>query len=203
MWAYIHLAAGGAPADGPSPQTNAPRARSTLNKNSVPGDKSAMVPGGMRIGTPALTTRGFQEADFEKVAEFIHRAVEIAKDCQVGHPGAGVCNPGEQGAPWSQISRCPDRPAPPRRPSAGRLAPGGGPALALRPPHMLASARSRTSTQHAPPPKHTHPQAKTPAPGKLKEFKAYLEAEGPKRQDIKQLREEVEALASSFPMPGV
>jgi glycine hydroxymethyltransferase len=39
----------------------------TLNKNSVPGDKSAMVPGGMRIGTPALTTRGFKEADFVKV----------------------------------------------------------------------------------------------------------------------------------------
>ena len=41
----------------------------TLNKNSVPGDKSAMVPGGMRIGTPALTTRGFKEADFVKVRE--------------------------------------------------------------------------------------------------------------------------------------
>ncbi len=32
----------------------------TLNKNSVPGDKSAVVPGGIRIGTPALTTRGFR-----------------------------------------------------------------------------------------------------------------------------------------------
>jgi glycine/serine hydroxymethyltransferase len=31
------------------------------------GDKSAMVPGGMRIGTPALTTRGFKEAEFVKV----------------------------------------------------------------------------------------------------------------------------------------
>jgi glycine/serine hydroxymethyltransferase len=57
----------------------------------VPGDKSAMVPGGMRIGTPALTTRGFGEAEFERVAEFIARAVEIAKDCQVrgSTPGAG------------------------------------------------------------------------------------------------------------------
>ena len=34
----------------------------TLNKNSVAGDKSALVPGGVRIGTPALTTRGFVEA---------------------------------------------------------------------------------------------------------------------------------------------
>ncbi|RZB82293.1 Serine hydroxymethyltransferase 3, chloroplastic isoform B [Glycine soja] len=30
----------------------------TLNKNSVPGDKSALVPGGIRIGAPAMTTRG-------------------------------------------------------------------------------------------------------------------------------------------------
>lgn len=39
--------------------------------------------------------------------------------------------------------------------------------------------------------------------GKLKEFKAYMESEGAARQDIKALREEVEALANSFPMPGL
>ena len=39
----------------------------TLNKNSVPGDQSAIVPGGIRIGTPALTTRGFTEDDFVQV----------------------------------------------------------------------------------------------------------------------------------------
>eukprot|EP00959_Pyramimonas_sp_CCMP1952_P002034 41643-Pyramimonas_sp.AAC.2 len=33
----------------------------TLNKNSVAGDQSALNPGGIRIGTPALTTRGFME----------------------------------------------------------------------------------------------------------------------------------------------
>lgn len=48
------------------------------NKNTVPGDVSALVPGGLRMGTPALTTRGFAEADFEKVAEFVDRAVHIA-----------------------------------------------------------------------------------------------------------------------------
>ena len=37
------------------------------NKNTVPGDVSAMVPGGLRIGTPALTSRGFVEKDFEAV----------------------------------------------------------------------------------------------------------------------------------------
>jgi glycine hydroxymethyltransferase len=41
------------------------------------------------------------------------------------------------------------------------------------------------------------------AAGKLKEFKAYLDGEGGARQDIKQLREEVEALANTFPMPGL
>mmetsp|Transcript_10267 Transcript_10267/g.22009 ORF Transcript_10267/g.22009 Transcript_10267/m.22009 type:complete len:499 (+) Transcript_10267:121-1617(+) len=99
----------------------------TLNKNSVPGDKSAIIPGGIRVGTPALTTRGFKETDFIKVADFIHRAVVIAKECA----------------------------------------------------------------------------AATPAPGKLKEFKEYLHATGKNRADVKALREEVEALASSFPMPGL
>jgi len=43
------------------------------NKNTVPGDKSALNPSGIRLGTPALTTRGFVEEDIDKVAEFIHR----------------------------------------------------------------------------------------------------------------------------------
>lgn len=58
----------------------------TLNKNSVPGDKSAMTPGGIRIGTPALTTRGFKEADFVKVADLINRTMLIAKDIQAKLP---------------------------------------------------------------------------------------------------------------------
>ncbi|XP_022850769.1 serine hydroxymethyltransferase 3, chloroplastic-like, partial [Olea europaea var. sylvestris] len=44
----------------------------TLNKNSVPGDKSALVPGGIRIGSLAMTTRGFNEDEFVCVADFIH-----------------------------------------------------------------------------------------------------------------------------------
>lgn len=48
------------------------------NKNTIPGDTSALTPGGIRMGTPALTSRGFTETDFEKVAEFFDRAVEIA-----------------------------------------------------------------------------------------------------------------------------
>lgn len=48
-----------------------------------------MVPGGMRIGTPALTTRGLKEAEFVQVANFIDRAVKIAKDCQQKTPAPG------------------------------------------------------------------------------------------------------------------
>ena len=47
------------------------------NKNTVPGDKSAMKPGGLRMGSPAMTTRGFQPADFTRVAEIVDRAVTI------------------------------------------------------------------------------------------------------------------------------
>ena len=45
----------------------------TLNKNAVYGDASAMTPGGVRIGTPAMTSRGLKEADWEKIAEFLDR----------------------------------------------------------------------------------------------------------------------------------
>lgn len=54
----------------------------TINKNSVAGDQSAMTPGGVRLGTPALTTRGFKEDDFRKTAEFLHRTVQIALSVQ-------------------------------------------------------------------------------------------------------------------------
>jgi glycine hydroxymethyltransferase len=93
----------------------------------VPGDKSAIVPGGIRVGTPALTTRGFDERDFERVAEFIDRAVQIAKDIK----------------------------------------------------------------------------ANTPGEAKLKDFVAYANAEGPGREDVRALKDEVERFASAFPMPGV
>jgi glycine hydroxymethyltransferase len=49
----------------------------TLNKNSICGDKSAFTPGGVRVGAPALTSRGFKEPDFVQVANFLHRALQI------------------------------------------------------------------------------------------------------------------------------
>jgi glycine hydroxymethyltransferase len=53
-----------------------------LNKNTIPGDKSAMNPNGLRVGTPAMTSRGLMEADFVKVGEFIAEAVDIAAEVQ-------------------------------------------------------------------------------------------------------------------------
>ncbi|KAK9247125.1 serine hydroxymethyltransferase-domain-containing protein [Lipomyces tetrasporus] len=57
-----------------------------LNKNSIPGDKSALVPGGVRIGAPAMTTRGLGEDDFKKIVEYIDRAVQIAVATQASLP---------------------------------------------------------------------------------------------------------------------
>ena len=54
----------------------------SLNKNTVHGDRSAQSPGGVRIGTPALTTRGLKEADFAKIADFLERVVKISLDVQ-------------------------------------------------------------------------------------------------------------------------
>jgi len=54
----------------------------TLNKNAVHGDVSAMAPGGVRIGAPAMTSRGLKEKDFEQIGEFLHRALQIALETQ-------------------------------------------------------------------------------------------------------------------------
>jgi len=48
----------------------------TLNKNTIPGDPlPPMVTSGVRIGTPAITTRGFVEADMDLIAEYIDEAI--------------------------------------------------------------------------------------------------------------------------------
>lgn len=48
------------------------------NKNTVPGDLSALNPSGIRLGTPALTTRGLVEEHMDQVAAFIDEGVELA-----------------------------------------------------------------------------------------------------------------------------
>ena len=48
------------------------KANITVNKNSVPNDpRSPFVTSGLRIGTPAVTTRGFQEAECRELAGWI------------------------------------------------------------------------------------------------------------------------------------
>jgi len=54
----------------------------TLNKNAVIGDAAAMNPGGVRVGAPAMTSRGLVEADFEEIGRFLLEALDIAKEVQ-------------------------------------------------------------------------------------------------------------------------
>jgi len=58
----------------------------TFNKNAVHGDRSAMSPGGVRIGSPALTTRGLNVADFEQVGDLLHECAQLALTIQSGMP---------------------------------------------------------------------------------------------------------------------
>ncbi|RCV51492.1 serine hydroxymethyltransferase [Marinitenerispora sediminis] len=53
----------------------------TVNRNAVPNDpRPPMVTSGLRIGTPALATRGFDEADFTEVADIIAAALQPEHD---------------------------------------------------------------------------------------------------------------------------
>ena len=49
----------------------------TVNKNTIPGEPaSPFYPSGVRLGTPALTTRGMKEKDMVKIAGWIKRVLE-------------------------------------------------------------------------------------------------------------------------------
>jgi glycine hydroxymethyltransferase len=53
----------------------------TVNKNAIPFDKNPpLKPSGIRLGTPALTTRGFKEAEMKVVAAWIAEALEHRND---------------------------------------------------------------------------------------------------------------------------
>lgn len=53
-----------------------------ISENAVSGDASAQVPGGIRLGTSALTSRSMKEEDVKIVANFLHRAVQLALKIQ-------------------------------------------------------------------------------------------------------------------------
>jgi glycine hydroxymethyltransferase len=57
------------------------RAGITTNKNTVPGEKrSPFVTSGIRVGTPALTTRGFKEAEMTQIAQWMVKVIQNPKD---------------------------------------------------------------------------------------------------------------------------
>jgi glycine hydroxymethyltransferase len=56
----------------------------TCNKNTVPNEtQSPLVTSGIRLGTPAMTTRGLKEDDFRLVADFIDRVITNIDDKKV------------------------------------------------------------------------------------------------------------------------
>ncbi len=58
----------------------------TCNKNTVPNDdQSPLVTSGIRLGTPALTTRGFKEDDMKQVVEFIDRVLSDINNTDLHH----------------------------------------------------------------------------------------------------------------------
>ena len=53
----------------------------TMNKNTVPGEtRSPFVTSGLRIGTPALTTRGMGEAEMHRIGEWVARVLSAPED---------------------------------------------------------------------------------------------------------------------------
>jgi len=45
-----------------------------------------MSPGGIRVGAPAMTTRGFKEPEFAQIVDFIDRAIKVAAEIQKSLP---------------------------------------------------------------------------------------------------------------------
>ncbi|MDR0673623.1 MAG: serine hydroxymethyltransferase [Zoogloeaceae bacterium] len=72
------------------------RARITVNKNAIPHDpEKPFVTSGIRVGSPAITTRGFKELEAEKVANLIADVLEAPEDktvlAQVSADVAALC----------------------------------------------------------------------------------------------------------------
>jgi glycine hydroxymethyltransferase len=65
------------------------RAHITCNKNAIPFDtEKPFITSGIRVGTPAATSRGFDKEDFKKVGELIVQVVEgLAANGEEGNQG--------------------------------------------------------------------------------------------------------------------
>ena len=67
--------------NGKEAQASLGRANITCNKNGIPFDtESPMITSGIRLGTPACTTRGFGEQEFKLIANLIYKVIKGLSD---------------------------------------------------------------------------------------------------------------------------
>lgn len=98
----------GTPFDGKQAEARLHEVGITVNRNAVPFDpRPPAVASGLRIGTPALATRGFDDADFSEVADVI--AEVLAEGADLGRQRERVAalarrRPLYAGAPWTSRS---------------------------------------------------------------------------------------------------
>ncbi|HEV2106261.1 MAG TPA: serine hydroxymethyltransferase, partial [Candidatus Eisenbacteria bacterium] len=89
------------------------RARITVNKNAVPDDpQKPWVTSGIRIGTPAVTTRGMGVAEMRTIAAWIARVLERPDDEAVGREAAAAVRDLVAGYPlfsWTPLTHDPAR----------------------------------------------------------------------------------------------